>query len=64
MDEIADYWSTNKLFLYHLITQYITRDRFQELYMRYRVALAGHKKLWDRVSIMFLIPFNLYIQLD
>jgi hypothetical protein len=64
MDEIADYWSTNKLFPYHSITQYMTRDRFQELHMRYRVAPAGHKELWDRVSIMSLTPLNLYIQLD
>ena len=52
MDEIADYWSSNKLFPQYSIIQYMSRNRFQELHMRYRVASAEHKELWDRVSIM------------
>ena len=52
LDEIADYWRRNKLFPYHSVTRYIARDRFQELYIRYRVTAAGHKELWDRVSPM------------
>ena len=52
MDEVSDYWSNNKLFPQHAITQYMSRNRFQELHMRYRVAPAGHQNLWDRVCIM------------
>jgi hypothetical protein len=51
MDEVSDYWNSNKLFPQHEITKLMTRDRFQELHMRYRVAPAGHKTLWDRVCI-------------
>lgn len=49
MDDIADYWSTHPLFPQHPITQYISRNRFQELHMRYRVVPAGYSSLWDRV---------------
>ena len=49
MDDVADYWSVHKLFPKHIITQYMSRDRFQELHMRYRCAPLGHKELWDRV---------------
>ena len=52
MDEIADYWSSQKLFPYHYITRYMSRNRFQELHMRYRVAPARHEELWDQVSTM------------
>jgi hypothetical protein len=52
MDEVADYWSSNKLFPQHRIIQYMSRNRFQELHMRYRVAPPGHQELWDRVSIV------------
>ena len=51
MDEISDYWNSNKLFPQHEITKLMARDRCQELHMRYRVAPAGHKTLWDRVCI-------------
>lgn len=49
LDEIADYWSTHELYPRHRIMQYISRNRFQELHMRFRVAPAGHTTLWDRV---------------
>ena len=49
IDEVADYWSSNKLFPRHDIIRYISRNRFQELSMRYRVTLPGHQTLWDRV---------------
>ena len=61
LDKIAGYWSSNKLLPYHSITRYMSRNRFQELHMRYRVAPAGHQELWDRVSIVSLIPLNLYM---
>jgi hypothetical protein len=45
MDKVADYWNSHKLFPRHVITQYMSRNRFQELHMRYRVAPAGHQTL-------------------
>lgn len=50
MDEIADYWSTNEAFPSHPITTLMTRDRFQELRMRYRVAPPRTRDLFGRVS--------------
>jgi hypothetical protein len=53
LDEVADYWNSNRLFPQHEITQLMCRDRFQELHMRYRVAPpTGYKTLWDRVCIL------------
>jgi hypothetical protein len=48
-DEIDEYWSTHRVFPSYLVTQYMTRNRFQKLHMRYRVAPTGYKTLWDRV---------------
>jgi hypothetical protein len=52
MDKVADYWNSYKLFSWYVITQYLSRNRFHELYMRYCVAPARHQTLWDRVRIM------------
>lgn len=52
LDEISEYWSSNKLFPQHRLMQYMSRNRYQELHMRYRVAPPGHKTLWDRVSTL------------
>jgi len=39
INEIANYWKISKLSPYHSIICYISRDKFQKLHMRYRVAL-------------------------
>lgn len=44
------YWDTHPLTPSHPFTQYIGRDTFQELRMRYRVAPPGMKETWDRVQ--------------
>jgi hypothetical protein len=44
-DKVADYWSTSKLFPQHEITRYMSRDRYQELHIRYQVTPAGHQTL-------------------
>ena len=41
-NEIVDYWSTKDMTPEHLITKYLSRDRFQELYMCVR--LHGEKE--------------------
>jgi hypothetical protein len=63
-DKVADYWSTSKLFPQHEIIRYMSRDRYQELHMRYRVAPAGHQTLWDRVRIMSKSLYNLLRNCD
>ena len=35
-NEIADYWNTKDMTPEHLITKFLSRNRFQELYMRMR----------------------------
>jgi hypothetical protein len=35
-NEIADYWSTKDMTPEHPITEYLSRDRFQELHIRVR----------------------------
>lgn len=35
---------------FHYITRYVGRDRFQELYMRYRVASQHVTDVYERVS--------------
>jgi hypothetical protein len=47
IDNVAGYWNSNLLFLQHRLIKFISRDRFQELYMRFRVASPRHMDLWD-----------------
>jgi hypothetical protein len=49
-NEIADYWSTKDMTPKHLITQYLSRDRFQELYMRVRFHRKEDKGAYKKVS--------------
>ena len=59
MGKVTDYWSTHPLFPIHRLTEKISRDRYLELSMRYRVAPLGHASLWDRV-----LKFPLFLALD
>lgn len=43
LPEIADYWSTSKLKPQHPISERMSRDRFQELHIRYRIHSAETK---------------------
>jgi Transposase IS4 len=38
LNEISDYWDKTKIMLTHEITKWMSRDRFQELHMRVRLA--------------------------
>ncbi|CZT42026.1 uncharacterized protein RSE6_01854 [Rhynchosporium secalis] len=52
-NEISDYWSDKKFIAYHDITQYMARDRFQELHIRVRIAgnkVSGPYKRVDTLS--------------
>jgi hypothetical protein len=45
IDDVAGYWSSNPLFSQHRLIKFILQDRFQELYIRFRVALPEHVNL-------------------
>ena len=49
-NEISDYWKTSNLSPVHLIRKYISRDRFQELYMYVRFHREEEKGLYKKVS--------------
>ncbi|PVH69726.1 hypothetical protein DL98DRAFT_578195, partial [Cadophora sp. DSE1049] len=51
--EISDYWSDKEFLAHHDITQYMSRDRFQELHMRVRLAgneASGPYQRVDKLS--------------
>ena len=47
-NEIADYWSTKDMTPEHPITKYLSRDRFQELYMRVRFHGEEEKGAYEK----------------
>jgi hypothetical protein len=47
--ELEYYWDTRSTTPFHPFTQYISKDRFMELRIRYRVAPPGHSDIWQRV---------------
>ena len=48
-NEVADYWNTNRASPNHPISMYMSRDRFQELHMRFRLEEPGTKGPYARV---------------
>jgi Transposase IS4 len=48
-NKIADYWNTQKATPIHSISKYITRDRFQELYIRFCYKEPESKGPYGRV---------------
>ena len=49
-NEIVDYWTTKEITPDHLITKYLSRDRFQELYIYVRFYGEEEKGLYAKVS--------------
>jgi hypothetical protein len=43
-NEISDYWSIKEITPEYPITRYLSRNRFQELYMRVRICMARRPK--------------------
>jgi hypothetical protein len=57
-NEIADYWNTRDFTPSHPITSYISRDRFQELYMCIRFYGNQEQGPYEKVASIFY-PFYL-----
>jgi hypothetical protein len=57
-NEIADYWNTRDFTPSHPIASYMSRDRFQELYMRVRFHGNQEQGLYEKVApiFLFLLP--------
>jgi Transposase IS4 len=53
-NEIADYWDRNDFTPNHPITHYMSRDRFQELYMRVRLAGSEAKGPYAKAGFILL----------
>ena len=49
-NEISDYWDTRKVTPSHHITNYLTRDRYQELHMRFRIHTPRDEGPYHKVS--------------
>ncbi len=48
-NEIADYWSTTGLTCIHPFTSYMSRNRFQELHLRFRLWEVGDASPYEKV---------------
>ena len=62
-NEITDYWSTSKEARpFHPISRYMSRNRFQELYMRFRIHRSREKGVYEKVLLnpllLFIYNFN------
>jgi hypothetical protein len=49
-NEIADYWTMKKMTPDHPIAKYLSKDRFQELYMRVRMHGEDAKGPYEKVA--------------
>jgi hypothetical protein len=57
LNQISDYWDIGYITPYHHITQSISRNRFQELHMRYRVGDPKERDIYNRVFLRSLICY-------
>lgn len=56
-NEISDYWNTQRNTPFHPISKHMSRDRFQELHMRFRCEKPGAKGPYERVHFY---PYSTY----
>jgi hypothetical protein len=49
-NKIVDYWNISRNTPFYPISKYITRNRFQELYICFRYTEPGIKGLYTRVN--------------
>jgi hypothetical protein len=62
-NEISDYWDTKDFTPMHLISKEMSRNRFQELYMRVRLAGKEVVGLYARVSLCTLLLLRTLINM-
>jgi hypothetical protein len=62
-NKIADYWNMKDFTPNYPITDYMSRDRFQELYMRVRLAGTEAEGPYAKVSfiLLFLLTYLLIL---
>ena len=58
-NEIADYWKTKDYMPTHLISSYMSRDRFHELHMRVRLHGKDAKGPYAKVS---KAPLSIFVK--
>lgn len=58
LNQIQDYWDTRSGTPSHHITQYMARDRFLELKMRYRICGLKTTDIYQRVSSYSYLAYN------
>jgi hypothetical protein len=65
MNEILDYWDISSFIPDHLITSYMSRNRFQELYICVRLAGSVAEGPYAKVSfiLLFLLTHLLILAL-
>lgn len=59
-NKIADYWNTKEYMPIHPISSYISRDRFQELYIRVRIHRKEARGAYAKVSKALLSSSKFY----
>jgi Transposase IS4 len=53
-NEIMDYWNTKDMMPEYPITKYLSRNRFQELYIRMRFHRNQEQGPYEKVTFIFL----------
>jgi hypothetical protein len=61
-NEIADYWNTKDIIPEYLIIKYLSRNRFQELYIRMRFHGNQEQGLYEKVVNNPLFPCSFYLK--
>jgi len=61
-NEISNYWDICNFSPKHLIAKEMSRDRFQELYMRVRLAGRDAKGPYAKVPSIFDFTFNIKLK--
>jgi hypothetical protein len=52
-NKISDYWDKRKITPTHHITKHMNRNQYQELHMRFRLALPKETSPYARVRFLF-----------
>jgi hypothetical protein len=62
-NEISDYWNTSNITPNHYIQKYMTRDRFQELHLRFRCHGSNTSGPYEKGSYYTTKPFPDFLKL-
>jgi hypothetical protein len=62
LNEISDYWDTSKNTLTHDFTKLMPKNRFQELYIRVRLARMDANGAYAKVSKAPLISLLFFVK--